>query len=207
MHIHFHDEQEEIRYNGDQLKSLFPYSISKVKGDCLVAFFGQMDVRTDHMVDMEDVLQSDYIWSPLAFNMVVEIFHIGIESAVLYQRSLMQIATETLRDFLVYHNIASADIKLEGDDIMVKFLGPKEDDKYGVWKKLSVSIATVSHISGLIHSALNVDVDDKIPVPATGLRDILIESSIIVEYCKEVCNRFKDFVHSVKLASVKVKGV
>lgn len=192
--------KDVMKYDGTQLHSLFNYKTSKIKGDSIVVFLGEMDVETSHMVDCEDVIKSDFIWSPQAVNFVIEIFHIGIETAVLYQRAFMSICAEQLKKKLKENVIVGFTVELDGDDIMIRY----PDDEV---KKLSVSIATVSHVSGLIHTGLNIEVDQKIPVPAVGLKDLLIDSKIMNDYIKVVAEYFKEFVEDVKLAAVKVRGV
>jgi len=209
-------------YNGEELRPLFNYQTFGSKGDqgdSISAFIGKMNVTTEHLVDMEDVIANDFIWSPEAINFVVEIFHIGIESAVLYQRSLMFIIFSYLLNKMYLKNLNAniENIKLNGDDLMVKVCGE--------YKKLSVSIATVSPMSGLIHAGLNIKIDDHIPVPAIGLDSIfsppevgppevytpagatefnLNETSALI---KHVLNTFSDYVKSIKNATTKVRSV
>ncbi|GEM_PF-629188 len=195
----FYYTDENIDYIGDQLHSLFNFKTANMIGDSVFAFEGKMDVKTDHMVDIEDVKENDYIWSPKALNFIIEIFNINIETAVLYQRAFMQICTNVLKDILAESNIIVYLVKLKGDDILVKTLDGE------VWKKLSVSIATVSHISGLIHVGINIDTDMNIPVPAIGLQELI--DLHVYEFGVRVLEQFKDFHKSIKFASVKIKGV
>lgn len=205
MHIEILDS--EMLYTGEQLRSLFNYEKTGRKGDSAVVFKGGMDVATSHMVDMEDVIKKDFIWSPLALNFIVEIFHINVETAVLYQRMLMQSILNTIDDFCIESSIVNEDIlccSLKGDDIIVMDKDLKEF-------KLSVSIATVSHVSGLIHSGININIDDKIPVPALGLKNIFSNcvnfDQLIQDFSTTILSDFKDQVESIKYASVKVRGV
>lgn len=200
-----------MTYDGTQLQPLFNYKTFNVQGDSICAFIGEMNVNTNHLVDMEDVKGNDYIWSPCAINFLVEIFHINIEATVLYQRMLMQIITDTLNHWRhsCYFRSDIESIVLQGDDIMVQ-IG-------GVWYKLSVSIATVSPVSGLIHSGLNISVDDKIPVPAIGIFDLWISVKNGVEITddkmkvflnkvvNDVLGKFQQSVSSVKQACTKVR--
>jgi len=188
-----------IYYDGSQLRSQFNYELSKQRGDSIICFKGPMSV-SEHMVDTEDRIEEDFIWSPYAYNFIIEIFHINIETIILYQRHLMSIITKVLERNLTNDKYS---VDLNGDDIMVtlsKEKGPR---------KLSVSIATVSHISGLIHTGLNIKVDDTIPVPAIGLSNLFMDFSdskldIMISNCME---EFKRFVIDIKKASVKVRGV
>ncbi len=200
MEVYIQDSDIPSDYHGDELHSLYNYQQTGIRGDSIFAFVGKMNVKTDHMVDMEDVLENDFIWSPKAINFIIEIFHINIETAILYQRSFMQICTQVIKDMLMEANTVAFIIKLKGDDILVRHLDSQD------WKKLSVSIATVSHVSGLMHAGINIDTDINIPVPAAGLANLFVGDGID-EFILRVCSGFKEFVESVKFASVKVKGV
>ena len=204
--MHIHIESNHIDYTGDQLKSLFNYTVSKHRGDSIVAFTGQMSVTTDHMVDMEDVIDCDFIWSPLAVNFIIEVFGISIETAVLYQRSFMRITADVLMSMLKERKVEAFSVFLKGDDILLsKIAGPGAESEQ--LRKLSVSIATVSLMSGLIHAGINISTDEKIPVAAIGLEQMFSAPEDITEFVERVCYDFRDFVISVKQASMKVKGV
>jgi hypothetical protein len=204
--MHIHIESNHIDYTGDQLKSLFNYTVSKHRGDSIVAFTGQMSVTTDHMVDMEDVIDCDFIWSPLAVNFIIEIFGISIETAVLYQRSFMRITADVLMSMLKERKVDLFSVFLKGDDILLSKI-PVPGAESEQLRKLSVSIATVSLMSGLIHAGINISTDEKIPVAAIGLEQLFSAPEDISEFTERVCYDFRDFVISVKQASMKVKGV
>jgi hypothetical protein len=195
-----YDFQRQLDYTGDQLHSLFNYKTADLVGDSIFAFIGKMDVKTDHMVDIEDVKENDFIYSPKALNFVIEIFNINIETAVLYQRAFMQICVDVIRDMLMECSTVAFIVKLKGDDILVRSLDMTE------YKKLSVSIATVSHVSGLIHAGINIDTDDKIPVPAIGLTNLFVGAGIN-EFAIRVLEKFSEYHSAIKYASVKVRGV
>lgn len=194
--------QDNLPYLGDQLRSLFTYKLSKQRGDAIVAFAGKMDVKTSFMVDMEDQLEGDYIWSPLAINFIIEIFGISIEAAVLYQRTFMRIITDELIYLKTQCSNTVKKIELKGDDIYLYTDG--RSDKY----KMSVSIATVSPLSGLIHTGLNVLTDKNIPVPALGLKEAFqIDDKGVENFIGFVMDKFCEYVHSVKQATIKVRSV
>lgn len=202
MQTHIRDIETEgiLDYTGDQLHSLYNFKTTGMVGNSLFAFIGKMDVKTDHLVDMEDFVENDFIWSPKAVNFIIEIFHIDIRTTVLYQRAFMQICKDVIKDMLMEANTVAFQVKLKGDDILVKSLDEKE------WKKLSVSIATVSHISGIIHAGINIDTDTNIPVPAAGLTNLFVGDGIY-EFILRVAKKFDQFTHEIEYASVKVKGV
>jgi hypothetical protein len=191
---------KDIRYDGDQLTSLFNYRISKEVGDSIVAFKGEMDVTQDHMVDIEDVINNDYIYSPRSVNFIIELFDITLEATVLYQRAFMQIIANTLK---MYRFTDAATIpytvELDGDDIFIT------TDKTPR-AKMSVSIATVSKISGLIHTGINIDLNSKVPVLASCLSDLFAEEQHNM-FISIVCSEFCSFVEDIKRCKYKVLGV
>lgn len=187
MNIYFHPI--ELDYTGDQLRSLFTYELSGKPGNNIIAFIGKMNLK-EKMIDMEDILENDYIYSPLALNFIVEIFHINLETTILYQRLLMQCITDVLKTYPIFWN----NVIREGDDIFYI----EEGGKY----KMSVSIATVSPISGLIHVGINMKVDDKIPVKAYGIGT---DDFFIKDFVKTLFNSFIEEYTGIQCASVKVK--
>ena len=72
-------------------------------------------------------------------------------------------------------------------------------------RKLSVSIATKSTTSILIHTGLNI-LSEGAPVKASGLTSELgIED--VREFALEVMKRYSEEIEDIKLASTKVRGV
>jgi len=202
-----------IFYDGSQLRHLFAYNASNglMVGDSIAYFKGGCKVQT-HLVDAEDVLNDDYISSKEMLHFIVEIFDVSTTEAVLWQRTLIHLIIEELRRFLlskndclVWPHIAKRYQTIDrlGDDIMVL------DDDGETYPqpvyKLSVSIATKSCFSGLIHVGLNIDVGDNCPVKAIGLKDIGIKD--IDTFMHNIANHFVGEFNSIKHASYKVKGV
>jgi hypothetical protein len=182
--FHNFNIDKPITYDGTQLRHLFNYEQTGYIGDSIYSFIGPMELK-ETLVDMEDVLNNDFIWSPLAVNFIVQMFNISIETMVLYQRWLMYIITDTVREFSF--RVSPEDDKriyLNGDDIMVIYREPE-----CIPRKLSVSIATGNANSGLIHSGINLKVDSKIPVPAIGLLEI-IDNDDLEEFIIKVTDRF-----------------
>ena len=80
-----------------------------------------------------------------------------------------------------------------GDDLMID------------GRKLSVSIATKSTTSILIHTGLNI-LSEGAPVKASGLTSELGISDI-KEFALEVMKRYSEELEDINLASTKVRGV
>lgn len=202
----FFNQTNTLEYNGDQLRSQFNYELTKQPGDSIIAFVGAMNVSKDHMVDIEDVVNNDFIYSPKAVNFVIELFDISMEAVALYQLAFMRIIYDNINTFLTYEKNNTPDrtfayesILLKGDDL---FLTSKNEPP----KKLSVSIATKSILSGLIHVGLNLTVNDKVPVLAAGLEELFAQEEIDYLIGK-IMSDFVTYVADIKNRKVKVKGV
>ncbi len=142
-HTKLHDQV----YDGQQLRPLWIAEQTGEYGTAVVTFRGPCSVR-DHMVDMEDIRDQAFITSDMMLHYIIEIFDIGLREAVLYQHLFVQNIAASLRP----------QIKaiVCGDDIMINVAAKKEGGTVIEQRKLSVSIATASVVSGLIHIGLNI---------------------------------------------------
>lgn len=177
---------EEIKYIGSQLVPHWIYKNFKIQGDAIVAFIGECEVKLTEMVDIEDVINNEPIYSKSMLSFISEQFGIGLVEGVLRQRLLISIIKEVLekRGIILLRN---------GDDLM---LGEK---------KLSVSIATKSITSVLVHTGLNI-LSEGAPVKAAGLESELGIKDV-KEFALEVMQRYSEELNDILLASTKVRGV
>ena len=151
-----------------------------------MAFCGECDVHLSEMVDIEDVINNEPIYSKYMLSFITEQFNVELVEGVFRQRLLMCIIKEALesRGFLV---------KRDGDDLFINN------------KKLSVSIATKSLTSVLIHTGLNILSDDA-PIPVSALKsDLNIED--VKCFALEIMEKYSQEIDDIKLASTKVRGV
>lgn len=177
---------EEIRYIGTQLAPHWIYKNFKLQGDAIVAFIGECKVDLSEMVDIEDVINNEPIYSKLMLSFITEQFNVNLSEGVFRQRLLMCIIKELLEERGVF-------VVRNGDDLMI-------DNK-----KLSVSIATKSTTSILIHTGLNI-LSEGAPVAASGLTSELGITDI-KGFAKEVMQRYNDELNDIMLATTKVRGV
>ena len=54
---------KNIKYEGFQLSPHWIYKNFKIQGDAVVAFIGECDVKLNEMVDIEDVINNEPIYS------------------------------------------------------------------------------------------------------------------------------------------------
>lgn len=177
---------EEIKYIGSQLAPHWIYKNFKIQGDAIVAFCGECDVKLTEMVDIEDVINNEPIYSKYMLSFITEQFNVNLVEGVLRQRLLITCIKEALenRGFLVKRN---------GDDLFINN------------KKLSVSIATKSYTSVLIHTGINI-LSEGAPIPVSGLESNLGIKNI-KEFAIEVMKNYNEELEDIVLASTKVRGV
>lgn len=177
---------KSIKYIGSQLSPHWIYKNFEIQGDAIVAFCGECDVKLSEMVDIEDVINNEPIYSKSMLNFITEQFNINLIEGVFRQRLLVCIIKEVLES-------RGFNIKRNGDDLIYE------------GKKLSVSIASKSLNSVLIHTGLNIISEDA-PVDASGLTsDMGIND--IKDFALEVMKRYSYEIHDIIMASTKVRGV
>lgn len=79
------------------------------------------------------------------------------------------------------------------------------DDLFYKGKKLTVSIATMSINSILIHTGINID-SEGAPVKASGLTSELGITNI-KEFANEILEKYSEEINDIIMASTKVRGV
>lgn len=184
MHTKLIDK--EIKYIGSQLAPHWIYKNFKLQGDAIVAFIGECEVALTEMVDIEDVINNEPIYSKSMLSFITEQFNVNLVEGVFRQRLLICIIKELLEERGVF-------VVRNGDDLMID------------GRKLSVSIATKSTTSILIHTGLNI-LSEGAPVKASGLTSELGITDI-KEFALEVMKRYAEELEDINLASTKVRGV
>ena len=175
---------KRISYDGSQLRSLYAYLEHGVLGDSIVAFVGPCRVDFEHMIDGEDLLAKSAIMGDEMAHFIVEKFHVSLLAGVALQRLLASLCLELLRE-----GAPGAGLRRDGDDV---FSGDR---------KLSISIATQTPVSTLIHFAANV-VNDGTPVPTCCVREFGWEPEA---FARELMARFQREDASIEEATRKVR--
>lgn len=156
-------------YNGSQLVSLRNYLIHGLLGDSVVAWTGACDVSIEHMVDGEDLLENSRICGGEMLHFIIEKFDVSLFAAVTLQRLFAGIVRDQLVHFATNQELAQK-LHREGDDLFCD------------QRKLSISIATQSPVSSLIHFAVNI-VNTGTPVPTLSLGDLGVEPKQLAVQC------------------------
>jgi hypothetical protein len=176
---------ERIAYTGEQLSALWAYMSFGLQGDSIVAFCGPCAIPFDRMQDAEDVRARSRIAGRHMLHFIEERFDLDLEKAVLRQRLLATIVKDALLD-----RRPKARIRREGDDL------------YEGRRKLSISIATRSPVSTLVHFGINI-ISAGTPVAAKGLADYGIPPR---RFAREVMRRYAAEMESARSATTKVRG-
>src|SRR5437773_1707893 len=157
--------EKNFLYDGSQLRSLFGYMDHDLLGDSIICWKGPCDVTLEHMIDGEDKRENAKIAGAQMLHFIIEKFNEKLSTAVALQRLFATI----LRDEIYQLNPRLAgQISRQGDDL------------YWEQKKLSISVATASPISVLIHFAVNVT-NEGTPVPTCALSNFDINPKALAE--------------------------
>ena len=180
----------EDLYGGVEIHDRFAYKFFKKEVNPLgniVSFIAPMEV-TANLIDLEDSLNKDYIYSDLAMNFIMEIPNKDIWGGVLFQRLLnAQVGSLLCSKYLNTEGF------VDGDDIMVG-----SDDSA---KKASVSIAAEKNGAVLIHLGININAGERAPDFAYSTN--LTEHQAL-EFMADVESIFNNILNDVFVATTKI---
>lgn len=177
--------EERIAYDGSQLRAHWLLHRFGLAGDALVAFRGPCRVTLDEMADLADVggpgIAGDdmvhFVWECFAAP--------DLLLAVHRQRLLAAQAREVLAELA-----PATVVRRDGDDL---FAGSG---------KLSISIATVTPVSALVHFAVNATPGGA-PVATATLRELGVEPR---DFAERLLARAAGEQESIAIARAKVRG-
>ncbi len=175
-------------YDGSQLASLFAYQMTGKLGPSIVSWQGPCKITT-HMVDAEDQRAQSRIEGNEMLHFIIEVFHFTLAGTVALQRLLTCLVLDEMKRKTEGNWIR------EGDDIYLV--------ETNVRKKLSISIATNSPVSQLIHFAVNVR-NEGTPVPTCALSDVGLQPDV---FARSIMDQFSQEFTSIVQASQKVHPV
>lgn len=160
----------------------------------IVAFRAPMFV-SDNLIDLEDTLAKDYIYSEDAMNFCWEIPNLCPLGAVAFQRlfntGIANILTRCI----------GKDIMIKGDDLMVQDEFKGSDNTVRKLGKVSVSITFSKDNVAIGHTGINIKAGSKAPgfAYSTNMTDSLAEG-----FMSEVCQYFNEEVKDEYTATTKV---
>lgn len=184
-------------YDGNLLHNRFAYSFYRNRvlpiGN-IVAFRAPMKVEIDGMIDQEDVLKNEFIYSEDAINFLWEIPNLNAFGAIAYQRLFNTSLANVLQKYI------NKPIEVDGDDLIVH----AEHDQGGIIQphgKCSVSITHVKDDAALGHTGINIKAGKDAPSFAfsTNLSDEDIDS-----FMKDVTELFYTMNDDIFVATTKI---
>lgn len=161
--------KDDIKYTGEQLQSHYAYQHHGILGDSIIAFQGACDVKINYMVDIEDKRGGSQIYSEHMLHFIIEHHDTDLEKSVLRQWLIATIVQELLQS-----KPGTSKITRSGSDLF-------DQDA-----KLSVSVATVTPISSLIHFGINI-LSTNTPVKTKGLKEYDIDP---LDFAMRVMNQY-----------------
>lgn len=176
---------EVLAYNGSQLRAHWLLDRFGLVGDAVVAFRGPCNVISDEVADLEDLdgpgIAADdmvhFVWESFTTTDLLLAVHRQRLFAAQVREVVQQLAP-------------SSQLSRTGDDLYVG------------GGKLSISIATVSPVSALMHFAVNAQPGGA-PVAIASLQELGIEPSV---FALAVLQRISDEQASIESARAKVRG-
>jgi len=186
-------------YSGEILHRRFAYKYFKnrvLPQGNIIAFRAPAKVEAEGMIDMEDVLNNDFIYSDDMMHFLYEVpLLTNTFGAVAFQRLFnTQVANILSNDFV------KAPIEMKGDDMMVI----KDFVQRGVKQqkgKASVSIVQVKDGAALGHTAINNRAGDKAPVFAYSCH---LQDELVEEFMNRVINMFYELTEDIFVATTKI---
>lgn len=182
----------EFKYDGTQLKSLFAYMNYGIAGDSILSWQGPCAIDFSNMIDGEDCREGSEIRGDKMLHFIVEKFAVNLFSAVCLQRLLASLAIDVLQDLVPSGADAAQwvhELHRDGDDIFLRD------------RKFSISIATVSPVSALIHFAVNIT-NEGTPVRTLSLADFEIDP---LQFAQALIEKFVEETEAIEFATQKVR--
>ena len=183
-------------YDGDFIHKRFAYKYFRDRtlpiGN-IVSFVVPVEV-TINLIDLEDSLENDYIYSDSMVNFCWEIPNLDPFGAVCFQR----LFNTTIANIL--HKIINKPIEMKGDDIMVH----SEFTQGGVIQqkgKASVSITYSKDNIAIGHTGVNVVAGKKAPAFAYSTN---LTPEQTVQFQNAVIDQFYAMVDNIFIATTKI---
>jgi hypothetical protein len=190
---------EQELYDGNLIHKRFAYNYFRDRtlpiGN-IVTFRAPMLVEAEGMIDEEDIIKGEYIYSDDAINFCWEIPGLDPFGAVAYQRLFNTLMAQILSNSY----LEGAPIEVDGDDLLVH----KEHDQGGIVQqkgKCSVSITYSSNNVAIGHTGINVTAGRKAPAHAfsTNLTDTQCTG-----FMKDIIDMFYSLNDDLFIATTKV---
>ena len=185
-------------YDGPLLHNRFAYRYFKKKtlpqGN-IIAFRAPAKVEAHGMIDIEDVINNDFIYSEDMIHFLYEIPILNSSfGAVAFQRLFNSLIANILSTKYI-----KAPIELDGDDMMVHNTFTQRGKEQNIGKA-SVSIVHVKNGATLGHTGINVVAGDSAPSFAYSTK---LTDDQAYEFMNDIINTFYILVDDMFVATTK----
>ena len=180
----YHILEQPVCYTGMELRSGWVAKKTGLSGDAAAGFYGACGVPTENLVDKEDAAAGATIRAKWMAHVIVEHPSCPLAMAVLRQRLLICLLSETLTG-------QGLKVHRDGDDIYLE------------GRKLTVSIAAPTSSGSIIHLGINIDPTGA-PVSAIGLKEMGIDPKWLLT---TLLDSYRDEMASCAHAEIKVRNV
>jgi hypothetical protein len=184
---------KKITYDGSQLHSLYAFTAHNLQGNSILAFRGPCQVSEEDLVDLEDRKNHAEIFSEDMAHFIIELFDSDLDRTVAIQRLFLCILKDVIEELR-----PELFISRRGNGLYIEVEEESEADR-----KLTVSVATVSPLSTLIHTGINV-ASAGTPVPTLGLEDLEVP---VDDFILKVLQGFINEVKGIDQDRCKVRSV
>ena len=191
---------EEHKYDGSQLQPLHNYLKHGILGDSVVSWAGACEIKSQNMVDGEDLRSGAKIAGDFMLHFILELFQYPLSGAVALQRLMGEILIDRICKNSDRKSMVSQSEDTNFNDFQFKRVG---DDIYCSQKKLNISVATCSGISSLIHFGVNLT-NEGTPVPTCCLADFGIVDG--KEFALGFMETLKREFEGMRRAEMKVRS-
>lgn len=188
----------ETIYSGKSIHSRFAYRVYRDKVGSLgniILFRAPMVVEAAGMVDSEDLIENDFIYSDDAINICWEIPNLDPFGAVCFQRLFNTHIANILSSKYI-----KAPIEVDGDDLIVH----NEHNQGGVVQpkgKCSVSITFSKNNVALGHTGINIIAGKRAPAFAYSTN---LNAKDVDSFMGDVEDMFYSLVEDIFKATTKV---
>ncbi len=183
--------EKEFVYDGSQLRSQFAYLQYHLLGDSIVSWRGPCRIPKENIVDGEDLIQGSSIQGRDMLHFIMELFNRSLFSSVCLQRLMASIVIDLINEILVVSGKEKIDFLRRGDDIFFNE------------GKMSISVATVSPFSAMVHFALNIT-NEGTPVKTCSLFDFGIDPK---SFAEQLMKRVAEEIRTIEEATQKVRWI
>lgn len=185
MAIRFLFSPQDIQFTGRELCSHFAFRMFDLPGDSVVAFCGMCWVEPENLIDLRERKRNQRIFSHGMLHFIFENFDQDLTRAIFRQRLFATIVQQELQVRGVQNVVRRGDDLFQGDS------------------KLTVSVATLSPVSAMVHFGINV-ISNGTPVKTRGLQDLKIDPRGLA---LAVMEAYRLEMEAIEEARAKVRGV